>query len=65
MSSRQIYNKGESDGLSLPYNMRKRKGKGQKSSNQPEMEQQHHALLDYPFHITATHMEAMPTREGI
>ena len=24
-----------------------------------------HALLGYPFHNTAAHMEAMPTREGI
>ena len=23
------------------------------------------ALLSYPFHNTAAHMEAMPTREGI
>ena len=23
------------------------------------------ALLDYPFHNTAAHMEATPTREGI
>ena len=23
------------------------------------------ALLGYPFHNTAAHMEAMPTREGI
>ena len=27
--------------------------------------QPHHALLGYPFHNTATHMEAMLTREGI
>ena len=27
--------------------------------------QPHHALLGYPFHNTAAHMEATPTREGI
>ena len=27
--------------------------------------QPHRALLGYPFHNTAAHMEAMPTREGI
>ena len=27
--------------------------------------QPRHALLGYPFHNTAAHMEAMPTREGI
>ena len=27
--------------------------------------QPRHALLGYPFHNTAVHMEAMPTREGI
>ena len=27
--------------------------------------QPHQALLGYPFHNTAAHMEAMPTREGI
>ena len=26
--------------------------------------QPHHALLGYPFHNTAAHMEATPTREG-
>ena len=38
MSSRQLCSKGELDGLSLPATTRK--GKGKKSSNQPEMEQQ-------------------------
>ena len=27
--------------------------------------QPHHALLGYPFHNMAAHMEATPTREGI
>ena len=27
--------------------------------------QPHHALLGYPFHNTAAHMQAPPTREGI
>ena len=38
MSSRQLRSKGESVGLSLPAATRK--GRGKKSSNQPEMEQQ-------------------------
>ena len=43
MSSRQLWSKGESDGLSLPYDREKDKSKGKKSSNQqnwPDMEQQ-------------------------
>ena len=27
--------------------------------------QPHHALLGYPFHNTAAHTEATPTREGV
>ena len=27
--------------------------------------QPHHALFGYPFHNTAAHTEATPTREGI
>ena len=38
MSSRQLCSNGDSDRLSLPAATRK--GRGKKSSNQPEMEQQ-------------------------
>ena len=42
MSSRQLRSNGESDGLSLPPTTRK--GRGKKSSNQSEMEQQQDQL---------------------
>ena len=60
MSSRQLHSKVESDGLSLPATTRK--GRGKKSSNQPEMEQQQPDQLQQHATVQISPLPNQPPR---
>ena len=60
MSSRQLWSKGESDGLSLPAPTRK--GRGKKLSNQPVMEQQQQDQLQQHATVQISPLPNQPRR---
>ena len=60
MSSRQLYSKGESDRLSLPAVTRK--GRGKKSPNQPEVEQQQQDQLQQHATVQISPLPDQPPR---
>ena len=60
MSSRQLCSKGESDGLSLPAVTRK--GRGKKSSNQSDMEQQQQDQLQQHATVQMSLLQNQPSR---
>ena len=60
MSSRQLCSKGDSDGQSLPYITRK--GKGKKSQDLPEMEQQQQDQLQQHATVQLSPLQNQPPR---